>query len=587
MGLSPSPLDDQFEPPRLARLLHRLPHLNITLHRVNDTFDPTSDVYLESLGILASVPASLLILCLLGLLLYLLTRCCDRKPRPAKSITCLKVVLSLITVLCCGAIGLGLYGNDDLHNALLQVLSSGRQVDALVTSVWNQTSQLESTLTSRVRPQLLELEDIFDGPVRDISAGAALQAALRIVQGNTSVAAGAAGDMRRPLGGISLAATLNVGDFEYWESIRWPTTLAALAVLLSLCAILLVGVARHSRCALITFSVSGLLAVTASWLLSGLYLSSSVALADLCMDPAAYLASQAPPYLPPEVLLYYTQCESARANPFTQRLRESQKAVAAARSSLTIVSKISLELFQTSGLKPRLAALTTDLNSCERLLTGLTALLDCRAVHGHFLTASRSLCDGGLMGLALMLAAGLLAAFLLTVMVWVDSHTWIYIRKKRDYTTVDEADPFLPPQQASQAVAARTLQRSNQHQQQAGSLPRPPCTPMHQPVAPPCTPPPAYGTHAFDKHDMSQDSSSSFRHDRSLSRNSHRVDGAGHLGHIGHRTHASHGSHTLGRLPSHGHSPPSHFGSGAGGPNNGKYATLSKQCKTLESSDFY
>lgn len=76
-----------------------------------------------------------------------------------------------------------------------------------------QTSQLESTLTSRVRPQLLELEDIFDGPVRDISAGAALQAALRIVQGNTSVAAGAAGDMRRPLGGISLAATLNVGVY--------------------------------------------------------------------------------------------------------------------------------------------------------------------------------------------------------------------------------------------------------------------------------------------------------------------------------------------------------------------------------------
>lgn len=34
----------------------------------------------------------------------------------------------------------GLYGNDDLHNALLQVLSSGRQVDALVTSVWNQVS---------------------------------------------------------------------------------------------------------------------------------------------------------------------------------------------------------------------------------------------------------------------------------------------------------------------------------------------------------------------------------------------------------------------------------------------------------------
>uniref|UniRef100_A0A2M3ZMA2 Putative hormone receptor 4 n=1 Tax=Anopheles braziliensis TaxID=58242 RepID=A0A2M3ZMA2_9DIPT len=39
------------------------------------------------------------------------------------------------------------------------------------------------------------------------------------------------------------------------------------------------------------------------------------------------------------------------------------------------------------------------------------------------------------------------------------------------------------------------------------------------------------------------------------------------------------GHHTLGRLPSQ-HAP-------IMGPNNGKYATLSKQCKTLESNDFY
>lgn len=40
--------------------------------------------------------------------------------------------------------------------------------------------------------------------------------------------------------------------------------------------------------------------------------------------------------------------------------------------------------------------------------------------------------------------------------------------------------------------------------------------------------------------------------------------------------------HTLGRLPSH-----HHHHDPLSGPNNGKYATLSKQCKTLESSDFY
>lgn len=63
----------------------------------------------QSLGILGSAPAALLIISLFGLLLYLLTRCCDRKPRTAHSITSLKVTLSVVTVLCCAAIGLGMY----------------------------------------------------------------------------------------------------------------------------------------------------------------------------------------------------------------------------------------------------------------------------------------------------------------------------------------------------------------------------------------------------------------------------------------------------------------------------------------------
>lgn len=79
--------------------------------------------------------------------------------------------------------------------------------------------------------------------------------------------------------------------------------------------------------------------------MSGIYLSSSVAVGDLCMDPADYLVSEAPSELPTEVLLYYTQCESARSNPFTQRLRESQNAIFNARSAMNIVSKyVSMHL---------------------------------------------------------------------------------------------------------------------------------------------------------------------------------------------------------------------------------------------------
>lgn len=79
-----------------------------------------------------------------------------------------------------------------------------------------------------------------------------------------------------------------------------------------------------------------------------------------------------------------------------------------------------------------------DLNNSERLLTHLTALVDCTAIHHNYLNATRGLCEGGLLGLLLMLVASFIAAILLTIMVWVDSHTWIYIRKRNDYAQVDE-----------------------------------------------------------------------------------------------------------------------------------------------------
>lgn len=110
------------------------------------------------------------------------------------------------------------------------------------------------------------------------------------------------------------------------------------------------------------------MAVTGSWLMSGIYLSGSVAIGDLCADPSEYLVSQSPSGLPSDVLLYYTQCESQRANPFTQRLRESQNALNSARNSMNTVSKFSLQLFKKAGLQPKLSSVASDLNTSERLL---------------------------------------------------------------------------------------------------------------------------------------------------------------------------------------------------------------------------
>ena len=61
--------------------------MNITFHRLEDErFRPDSELYLESLGIIGSVPAAWLILTLVVLLIYLLTRCCDTKNNKVTSL---------------------------------------------------------------------------------------------------------------------------------------------------------------------------------------------------------------------------------------------------------------------------------------------------------------------------------------------------------------------------------------------------------------------------------------------------------------------------------------------------------------------
>lgn len=107
----------------------------------------------------------------------------------------------------------GLYGNDDLHNGFSEVLTAGRKVDNLVSSVRNQTNALEHTLTQKIRPQLSELADIFDDPVSNQTALSILINALDMVQKNITIATNAAGDIRRPMMGISMNHVLNVRRF--------------------------------------------------------------------------------------------------------------------------------------------------------------------------------------------------------------------------------------------------------------------------------------------------------------------------------------------------------------------------------------
>lgn len=142
--------------------------------------------------------------------------------------------------------------------------------------------------------------------------------------------------------------------------------MAVLSVLLVLCVILLVGVARHNRCALIAFSVCGLIAVIASYLMASIYLASSVALGDLCVAPEKYIEDQVVSDASKEIFRYYTSCERARANPFTQRLREAKTTVENMRSCLNTLRKPAGELFPKAHLEAKFTSLINEVQATVR-----------------------------------------------------------------------------------------------------------------------------------------------------------------------------------------------------------------------------
>lgn len=95
-----------------------------------------------------------------------------------------------------------------------------------------------------------------------------------------------------------------------------------------------------------------------------------------------------------------------------------------------LTCRMSQETYPRIDVHKTLEGMDNDLVETKRNLTVLSATLDRRAIDRHYADALRGLCGGGLLGLSLMMVAGLLTAFLLTILVYADSHAWIYLTKR-------------------------------------------------------------------------------------------------------------------------------------------------------------
>lgn len=98
--------------------------------------------------------------------------------------------------------------------------------------------------------------------------------------------------------------------------------------------------------------------------------------------------------------------------------------------------RIARDLYRPVETSQITDQIDNELSESRFILTDLILMLDRRSVDRHYESALKGLCEGSLLGLTLMTVAGLATAFLLTLLVCVDSHTWIYLSRR--YANIDD-----------------------------------------------------------------------------------------------------------------------------------------------------
>ncbi|XP_069161990.1 protein tweety isoform X3 [Procambarus clarkii] len=567
---------------------HHTPHINLTLHPVNDTFSPLSPIYQESLGIIGSVPAGVLILTLLVLLLYLLTRCCDNRPRKPGSITCLKVMLVLFAIFTLGALGVSVWGNEEVHEGVTQSVRSLDNINSMVHSLSNQTKLFDETIRRNLQPQLnLFKETIQSGKIKNATVEMFIIESLHYMQGNISeVLLINVEDINAMLCRLGYTAKLQMSGAEMGGMVRllgvgelgrWVATLGITGMLMMIVLVVMIGVARHSRCTLITFSVLGLLAMILCWGLTSVYLVASVALSDWCMDPNPFLEDQLSKLVSKDVAAYYLRCDPTRPSPFTRYLTHAQQAANLVLDSLNKVTRIADVYYERKEIHPRLDHLGAFVNQSQRSLGGVAALLECQSLHHHYRTALNATCYQAMSGVVYLLLSAAGSGLLFTILVWITSHTWIYLNHKRGSTRSSSTQP------SGKNIQAVRVWLNTPPSHPAAIVAEPGVSEERDPFLP------GRGSRGGTLTSLGAPGYSRPRHSHTPPQTPPfpgTFDGMGSMG--GGSGSAPTTVSTMGRNDNHhNHHHHTHSHSHSLGPNHGQYATLSKQCKTLESSDFY
>nr|XP_032607510.2 protein tweety homolog 2 isoform X1 [Taeniopygia guttata] len=434
--------------PWWAAWLHGLPHRGPHLQPVPGTFRPQDPDYQQSLLFLGLVAAVCLGLNLLFLTVYLICLCCckrDQDPETKRPHSCCVTWMAVTAgLICCAAVGIGFYGNSETNDGVFQLLYALDHANQTLTGIDSLVASTTLQMQGALEQHLARLNELL------ASRGDYLQSLKFTQQLAGSIVLQLQG--LPAWRGVSADLTELSGQVAYVEYYRWLAYLLFFILVLTVCLLACLGLAKHSRCLLLLMLCSGLLMLVLSWASMAVDTAAAVGTSDFCVAPDKFIMNQTDDEISTEVVHYYLYCDQSLSSPFQQALTVFQRSLTTMQIQIQGLIQYALPLFPTA--EKDLLGVQKLLNSSETSLHQLTALLDCRGLHKDYLDGLIGICYDGVEGLLYLGLFSLLAAAAFSTVICAAPRAWQQLAgRERDYDDMDEEDPFNP--QARRMAAHR------------------------------------------------------------------------------------------------------------------------------------
>ncbi|NWU67571.1 TTYH2 protein, partial [Pterocles burchelli] len=386
----------------------------------------------QSLLFLGLVAAVCLGLNLLFLTVYLICLCCckrDRDPETKRPHSCCVTWMAVTAgLICCVSRG---NGTDGLAVPPPAALASGHPTNGCGR---------DGAPTGRELGVILQLPRGSETPP---AAAPRLSAAtLKFMQqlGGTIVLQLSG---LPSWGGTSADLTALAGHVAYVEYYRWLAYLLFFILVLTVCLLACLGLAKRSRCLLTSMLCCGLLTLILSWASLAVDTAAAMGTSDFCVAPDKFIMNQTESNIDAAVVHYYLYCDQSLSNPFQQALTAFQRSLTTMQIQTQGLIQFALPLFPAA--EKDLLGVQQLLNSSETSLHQLTAMLDCRGLHKDYLDALIGICYDGVEGLLYLVLFSLLVATSFSTVICAAPRAWSHVTARdRDYDDMDEEDPFNP-----------------------------------------------------------------------------------------------------------------------------------------------